>query len=233
MNSFFMRTIFSYLHPIYITLDQSLFQMFKDNKTNIFNFLVFVFLIISSLGSCKKENPPVVSNPTDTTTTDTGFVKYTIRQGQQYCDQNTLKLVSVSSMKFDVVFDSSAIYSTVDPNNQFDINKLYGFSEGFNHQYNSARFGWRWSDDSLRLFGYVYNNGIRLSQEISSIVVGDTISCNIELQNTSYIFRAGQKQISIPRTATGAIASGYQLYPYFGGDETAPQLITIRIKERL
>ncbi|MEY4702167.1 MAG: hypothetical protein RIR96_64, partial [Bacteroidota bacterium] len=39
------------------------------------------------------------------------------------------------------------------------------------------------------------------------------------------------RQVSIPRTATGSVANGYQLYPYFGGDETAPQLITIRIKD--
>lgn len=193
--------------------------------------LFIVCLFMGSLGSCKKENTELDTTPTDTTQVDTGYVKYTIREGQQYCDQNTLKLINLSAMIFDVVFDSSAIYTTTDPNNQYDINKLYGFSEGFNHQFKSARIGWRWSDDSLRLFGYVYNNGTRLSQEISTIAIGDTIQCSIQIQNSSYFFQAGQKQINLSRTATGSIASGYQLYPYFGGDETAPQLITIKIKE--
>jgi len=196
-------------------------------------FTLLIMLSFSSFIGCKKESANPVQNNIDTTAVDTGFVKYTIRQGQQYCDQNTLKLVNLNTMAFKVVFDSSAIYTTINPVNQFDINKLYGFSEGFNHQYNSARFGWRWSNDSLRLFGYVYNNGNRLSQEISTIAIGDTIACKIELQTSNYLFQVDNRQVLIPRTATGSLANGYQLYPYFGGDETAPQLITIRIKDGL
>ena len=36
--------------------------------------------------------------------------------------------------------------------------------------------------------------------------------------------------IPIKRTPTTAIASGYQQYPYFGGDEVAPRSINIKIK---
>ncbi|MEO5783498.1 MAG: hypothetical protein ABIQ07_09520 [Ginsengibacter sp.] len=36
---------------------------------------------------------------------------------------------------------------------------------------------------------------------------------------------------SLPRTSTTAKAIGYKLYPYFGGDETAPHEIDIWIKE--
>ncbi|MFZ4680704.1 MAG: hypothetical protein ACOYLP_11105 [Flavobacterium sp.] len=193
--------------------------------------LILVASFCISISSCKKEN--TIANPsnTDTTFVDTGFITYTIRQGQQYCDQNTLKLTNLSSQSFDVIFDSSAIYRTIDPNNQYDINKLYGFSEGFNHQYNSARLGWRWSDDSLRLFGYVYNNGARISSEISTVTIGDTIRCSISLLDSFYQFSVNQRVLNVSRTAIGTIAIGYQLYPYFGGDETAPQAIAIKIKE--
>jgi hypothetical protein len=47
------------------------------------------------------------------------------------------------------------------PENQYDINKLWGFSEGINNQYNSARIGWSWNNDALRLYGYVYAKGVR------------------------------------------------------------------------
>jgi hypothetical protein len=36
--------------------------------------------------------------------------------------------------------------------------------------------------------------------------------------------------IPIKRTPTTTIASGYQQYPYFGGDEVAPRSINIKIK---
>jgi hypothetical protein len=35
----------------------------------------------------------------------------------------------------------------------------------------------------------------------------------------------------MPRLASTRKAKGYQLYPYFGGDEVAPHLINIWVKE--
>jgi len=94
------------------------------------------------------------------------YNNFTIRQGQHYCDQNGLKSVRTSEMKFMVKFDKSAIYQTLVPENQYDINKLWGFTEGINNQYNSARIGWSWNNNALRLYGYVHANGIRHFQEM-------------------------------------------------------------------
>lgn len=81
--------------------------------------------------------------------------------------------VEYAELKFVVKFDSSAIYNTVDPSNQYDINKLYGFSDNDSlHQRYSARFGWRWSDNALRIFAYVYNSGVRSSKELGAILPG-------------------------------------------------------------
>ena len=57
-------------------------------------------------------------------------------------------------MNFIAKFDNTAIYPAVitDYNHAYDMNKLYGFSEGFNNQYNSARIGWRWLNGELQLF---------------------------------------------------------------------------------
>jgi cytochrome c biogenesis protein ResB len=188
------------------------------------------WIVLASIGllaGCSKDLP----GNQDGNPSDDGFTTYLIRQGQQYCDQNTIKLLTTSGMTFLVRFDSSAIYQTNDPQNQYDINKLWGFSEGYNHQYNSARFGWRWSDNALRLFGYVYNAGTRISREISAIPIDSTIHCSVMIRDSLYDFTVNDSIISLPRTATGVNASGYQLYPYFGGDETAPQNISIKIKE--
>ena len=173
-----------------------------------------------------RENPTSARPPKNVQ-----FTTYTIRAGQHYCDQNSFKSVSVKgSMSFVVKFDNSAIYQTVIAENQYDINKLWGFSEGFDHQYNSARIGWAWNDGALRLYAYSYNRGVRQSQEITSVPIGSDITCSIKLSGSSYIFTVNDISVTQARGVSTTTASGYQLYPYFGGDETAPHTIKILLR---
>lgn len=183
------------------------------------------------LFSCSKEDVSLrkVSAGKPTTTL---FTKYTIRQGQNSCDGNYFASTSYSELKFIAKFDSTAIYSNVNLENQLDINKLYGFSDnGSTHQQFSARFGWRWSENALRLFGYVYNNGIRDSKELGTVAIGAENNCSIKVSGKSYVFSLNGKLDSLPRSSPTLKANGYKLYPYFGGDEPAPHNIYIWIKE--
>ncbi|HMP94841.1 MAG TPA: hypothetical protein PKD90_18320 [Phnomibacter sp.] len=126
-------------------------------------------------------------------------------------------------------FDNSAIYRTIDPRNQLDINKLYGFSEGLDHQFNSARFGWRFSNDSVRLFAYVYANGKRSVAEICTVPLNEPIQCSIKVFPTAYLLSAGNNQVQMERGVASPIAKGFLQYPYFGGNETAPHDVYISI----
>lgn len=160
-----------------------------------------------------------------------GFVQYTIRQGNNYCEGNDFKPVEISEMKFLAKFDSTAIYQTLSPENQDDINKLYGFADNnSNHHEYSARFGWRWSNGALRLFAYVYNQGIVSSKELTTINIGQEVNCSIKIIPGKYLFTVNDTTEEMPRAATTEKAKGYQLYPYFGGDETAPHEIHVWIK---
>ena len=168
----------------------------------------------------KKENP------------SSSFLKYTIPEGKQYCDQNNFLPVKLQQLNFRVRFDSSAIYNTRNPENQDDINKLFGFSDNnTTHQQFSARFGWRWSDNALRLFAYNYNNGNRSFKELATIEIGRIYSCSITVAGNEYIFAVNGVEIRMPRKSATAMVEGYQLYPYFGGDETAPHDIFIWIEK--
>ncbi|HET9824411.1 MAG TPA: hypothetical protein VFP87_03705 [Chitinophagaceae bacterium] len=160
------------------------------------------------------------------------FVEYTIHQGQHYADPRSYQLVSYDELQFIVRFDSTAIYQTGDPENQEDINKLYGFSDNNSeHQQFSARFGWNWTRGTLRLYAYVYNNGVRSSQEITSIQIGAEHNCSIKVAGDHYIFSADSATVKMPRSSSSANGDGYKLYPYFGGDETAPHDIHVCIRE--
>lgn len=161
------------------------------------------------------------------------FVLYTIKAGEQYSDNNSIKILdTITEMKFVVKFDSSAIYSTINPINQYDVNKLYGFSDNNTfHHINSARIGWCWLHNELQLYGYIYNDSIRTFQYITSIPINAEISCSIKIDGNAYLFRVQDTSIVMPRIST--IAKGYQLFPYFGGDEVAPHDIRIWIKNIL
>lgn len=168
---------------------------------------------------------------TDNTSSSKDYVQYTIKKGEQYCDKSTYQGVSYSQLVFKVKFDSSAVYQTADPLNQKDLNKLYGFSDNnaAHHQY-SARFGWRWLNNALHLFGYTYNNSVLTVQEVSTVNVGEENSCSIKVDGGKYIYTVNGTSISMDRASTTTIAEGYQLFPYFGGDEMAPHEIKIWIK---
>lgn len=182
------------------------------------------------LFSCKKEIAKIPVTPPAEVADN--YVRYIIHKGSQYCDENNFKSITCTELKFNVRFDSSAIYSTISPGNQYDINKLYGFSDNNadHHQY-SARFGWRWSKDSLRLFGYVYNEGVRRSKELGSIQIGSENFCSIKVENGIYRFTLNETTDTLTRKSQAEQAVGYRLYPYFGGDEMAPHDINIWIKE--
>jgi hypothetical protein len=192
--------------------------------------LAFCFLVVL-ISSCKRNNQPT-TDPRLTSPEKGQTIEYVIQQGAHYCDQSAYEPVVYDELNFTVRFDSSAIYQTVKPANQEDINKLYGFSDNnANHEQYSARFGWNWSRSALRLYAYVYNDGVRMSQEITAIQIGTEYACTINVSSAHYVFSTDKVRIEMPRESKTSEASGYRLFPYFGGDETAPHEINIWIKE--
>jgi len=192
-----------------------------------------LYLIITTLFlvSCNKSG----DNPAPATSANTTqFVKYFIGKGKHYAndDSTTLVIVNTNEQKFAVKFDSSAIYQTVLLSNQADINKLYGFSDNQAfHQQFSARFGWNWLNNGLHLWAYDYNNSNREYKDLGAVAIGKEIICSIKVAGDTYVFAVDGKETVMPRAATTATGYGYKLFPYFGGDETAPHDITIFIKE--
>ena len=159
-------------------------------------------------------------------------VPYIIKKGEHYAVPTSYRLVAFDELRFLVQFDSSAIYQTESAENQYDINKLYGFSDNnSDHHLYSARFGWRWSDGALRLFAYVYNDGEVARRELAPVPIGVSLECRILVSGNQYIFYYGDNWASMPRESSTPVAQGYMLHPYFGGDETALHDITINIIE--
>lgn len=199
--------------------------------------IMVLLLLISNITCTKSEiaSPETVSQQEDAEIARSAPtvtpVTYLILKGEQYCQPNPLAFTTKSKLSFAAMFDSSCIYKTVDPANQEDINKLYGFSDcGTHHLDNSARIGWRWSNDSLRIFAFVHNDGNMLFTEITTAKIGKVIKCSIVCRDTSYVFTVNGKTVSLPRHCSGNYTR-YKLYPYFGGDEVAPHDIKIQLAD--
>jgi hypothetical protein len=192
--------------------------------------VLYLFQLITITTCCTCCQPELAAIPAPPPADD--FVLYTIPAGAQFSTQNPLTPVEYDELKFVVKFDSSAIYKTIDTANQWDVNKLYGFADNNAHHNSfSARFGWRWKDNELHLFSYIYNNGIRSDNDIGRIEIGKEHNCSIKVAGPLYVFSLNGKTTTWPRMSTTAKAIGYKLYPYFGGNEFAPHEIHIWIKE--
>ncbi len=162
-----------------------------------------------------------------------GFTEYFITKGQHYSAQSAQIVLNTPSIKCDVIFDSSAIYQNTEPNNQLDVNKLIGFSDcGAGHHENSARLGWNWNGKQIVIYAYAYAGTQRIILPIDSVKIGKSFYCSIEAIEGNYHFAVADKKLTIPRFCNSYSGSFYKLFPYFGGDETAPHDIRIYIREK-
>src|SRR5687767_8004385 len=97
-------------------------------------YILFFFLF-----ACYKPKDRANAKTQQGLEAETGYKKYLIRQGQHFSNYSVYKAIETDELKFFVSFDSSAIYHSAASINQYDINKLYGFSdnEAHHHQYSA------------------------------------------------------------------------------------------------
>ena len=194
------------------------------------NPVLYIAVLFLLLVSCKKTIADALVKPS-TSKSSQQYTEYIIRKGSQFAEGNNYKKIHTKEIRFNAIFDSSCIYTSGDKINQGDINKLYGFSDcDPTHHRNSARFGWAWNGASLEIYAYCYANGKRSSKFLNTIKIGVNNSFHISVVKGDYVFDLNGEKTSMPRGCTGEYINGYQLYPYFGGDETAPHDIHIFIK---
>ena len=156
-----------------------------------------------------------------------GYSIFTIKSGD-HKSSSSLEYTNRNQFNFKVTFDSSCIYKTSDPINQWDVNKLIGVSDGGLHQKNSARFGWRWVDNKLELMAYTHYNGNFYFDKVTDLEIGKEYDC-ILIMADDYTFICNGQTTHIKRWRNDK-SNNYYLWPYFGGDETAPHDIKIKLK---
>ena len=161
---------------------------------------------------------------------DTGFEVFTI-SGGQHNSINRREAFTGSGIDIKVIFDESAIYTLDVTNDQADINKLVGFSDcAQDHQSESARFGWRWFNDELQILSYIYKEGDLNFELMGAIPLNEEIDLSIRIVGDTYQFSGeGLQNATMQRTSNCEAGENYWLWPYFGGNQVAPQTITIKM----
>ena len=181
--------------------------------------LLVLFLV---LFSCKKE------------VDDLGFRTYTIPKGE-HSSGTFVNHPNNSRIIFDFMLDESAIYESEVPENQHDVNKIYGMSDfGKIHQKYSIRLGWRYINGEIELCWLRHEEGRHSSATIRTIEPNEIYNAVINITTFYYQIVVDGDTTLVRRRPEGywGLVRRYYLYLYFGGNEYAPHDITIKIKER-
>ncbi len=181
-----------------------------------------ILLISLLLISCSKE------------VDDLGFRTYTIPEGK-HSSGTFFNHPDNSRIIFDFMLDESAVYQTEVPENQDDVNKIYGMSDfGRIHQKYSIRLGWRYIDGQIELCWLRHEEGRHSSATIRTIEADEIYNAVINITTFYYQIVIDGDTTLVRRRPEGywGTVRRYYLYPYFGGNEYAPHDITIKIKDR-
>jgi hypothetical protein len=145
------------------------------------------------------------------------FIPILIRKGKSFSIVKNFK------------FSESTMYHFEDAD-QYDVNKLFGFSFGMHH-IDSVRFGWRPNEDLSRMeiVGYEYINRLRVPTiPICEVQLNKwykyELKYNGKANQIEYNISDGEKAFGLihPITLKNKLNWGYRLDLYFGGNKKAP-----------
>jgi len=179
--------------------------------------IVALILIVGLMSlSCKKDDSQKITI-------------YTIEEGNHESDVFPKSVGKKISFK--IKFDSTAIY-TLDPIDQYDINKLFGFNACNSHHHtHSARFGWRWLNGNLEIHSYSYDNKQRTIAFLQTVKINEWNIYTLEDTGFSYIYTINNTSWIVSKTSCKT-AVRYMLFPYFGGTSEAPHTIKIYFQQQ-
>lgn len=157
---------------------------------------------------------------------------YLIKKGKHRACPITLGLYyNKKSISRKVIFDKSCAY-LLEGEDQEDINKLFGIGYFPSHHQESARFGWRYNPttDKIELLAYCYRNKERIIQSLAELSFGQEYNLKLEVNEGTYSFFIEEGLTGlVPKNHNKKLA--FPLGPYFGGNQTAPHNITIKINK--
>ena len=168
--------------------------------------------------------------------------EYIIKKGKHRANGFNFGIIFKKSIRFRCKFDESCLYDLGNTDN-FDINKLYGFSTTYFHQKQSGRVGWRCIDKkNIQLLSYSYNDSNRSledSELLGEVKPNELFECKITDYEDHYLYEKKKKKNGRFQITSHAIDKKqkdwflfhYILFPYFGGNNPAIHDMKIYLKK--
>ena len=166
---------------------------------------------------------------------------YLIKQGNHYCNVSIFERIFSVGYKmkrifFKFKFHPECWWTPARNSDDNDLNKLYGLSFGLNSDHSdSVRLAWKPDfnvSGKIDIYGYIYDklaDSQHLSQYITSVQTGEDCLANIASNGDKYEFRVNTVNAEMANTHPDP-GLCFRLFPYFGGNNTAPHDMTIEIE---
>lgn len=135
-----------------------------------------------------------------------------------------------------VVFYPCCRYVQTLPEDYKDTNKLFGVGYLWNHQIDSARFGWYYSNEfqKIVIVAYTYVGGVREQIDLAFCKVAYPYELALIIEDGLYKFRAYEGDLEIGKydvPFTHKKKWSYSTNVYFGGNNPAPHDMKIGISK--
>ena len=127
-----------------------------------------------------------------------------------------------------VNFDSSCAYNLGD-DDQYDWNKLVGVSQHFNPRVNSIRFGWRYNltNNLIEIASYKETNYHFEFSTIASVELNKDVKLTIQLYSDLVALNVNDNIYVTSFKMDKKLLM--RANPYFGGNNTAPHKMSLKI----
>lgn len=157
------------------------------------------------------------------------FKTFVMKKGEHYSTPRLVQSLQSNTLSFEARFNESAVYKFSEEGFQDSKNKLLGFADcNSQHHDNSARFAWQWYREQLEIYAYCYVNGERQEKFIGVVELNTTNRYSITIEGDGYIFKLNDNEpVVMERGNTCDTGVYYMLWPYFGGQLSAPHDVSV------
>jgi hypothetical protein len=166
---------------------------------------------------------------------------YLIKKGNHYASMSIFEKIggigwNIRTLSMRFVFRQECWWAPARNQDDYDLNKLAGIGFGTNHHNNSVRLAWVPDFENqgmIKVFGYTYDEkkvGQKFSMTfIKSVHVLDTITGKIESRDGNYYITVNEVTIQMENVNSDPNLC-FRLFPYFGGNNTAPHDMVIELE---
>jgi hypothetical protein len=154
-------------------------------------------------------------------------MKFQIKKDQHTSNNRCIRFPKNGQITFNFHVNPTWLYDEKAPGFQTGWNKLIGISEGFSQHKHSVRIGWRCIENTIYMCSYCYIDGERKISDMVEVPMGWN-SGSVRITDNSYIVVINNQIIAFEKSNSSLFK--IMMYPYFGGNSTAPHNIQFEFR---